>query len=60
MNGKVINDVVCRKEDNFADQHFYIRYDKCNLSLLIDILSIDKNAYFLKDLGLGTGTFLRV
>jgi hypothetical protein len=29
MNGKIVNDVVCSKEDDFADQHFYIRYDKC-------------------------------
>lgn len=29
MNGKIINDVVCSKEDDFADQHFYVRYDKC-------------------------------
>jgi hypothetical protein len=31
MNGKVVNDVVCEKEDQFADQHFYIRYDKCKI-----------------------------
>lgn len=30
MNGKIVNDVICSKEDNFADQHFYFRYDKCN------------------------------
>lgn len=29
MNGKVVNDVICQKEDQFAEQHFYIRYDKC-------------------------------
>lgn len=29
MNGRIINDVICLKEDDFADQHFYIRYDKC-------------------------------
>lgn len=29
MNGNIINDVICEKEDQFADQHFYIRYDKC-------------------------------
>eukprot|EP00347_Sterkiella_histriomuscorum_P007899 403347135 len=48
MNGKIVNDVVCEKEDQFAEQHFYIRYDKY------------KNGYFIKDLGLGTGTFLKV
>lgn len=31
MNGKIVNDVICSKEDNFADQHFYIRYDKCKI-----------------------------
>jgi hypothetical protein len=29
MNGKVVNDVICQKEDQFAEQHFFIRYDKC-------------------------------
>ena len=33
MNGKIVNDVICSKEDQFADQHFYIRYDKGNLVL---------------------------
>lgn len=33
MNGKVVNDVVCSKADSFAEQHFYIRYDKCNCCL---------------------------
>jgi hypothetical protein len=32
MNGRIINDVICSKMDDFADQHFYIRYDKCTLS----------------------------
>ena len=35
MNGKIVNDVICAKDDGFADQHFYIRYDKCK----------DKKAY---------------
>jgi len=34
MNGRIINDVICSKEDNFADQHFYIRYDKCKGSVI--------------------------
>lgn len=29
MNGKIINDVICSKDDGFAEQHFYIRFDKC-------------------------------
>ena len=46
MNGKIVNDVICNKDDKFALMHFFIRYDKY------------KNCYFLKDLGDGTGTFL--
>lgn len=39
MNGRIVNDVICLKEDGFADQHFYIRYDKCNAaSLMITFL----------------------
>jgi len=57
MNGKIVNDVVCSKEDDFADQHFYIRYDKCKNKFYS--LRIDKNNYVIKDLGLGSGTFLR-
>jgi hypothetical protein len=57
MNGRIVNDVLCSKEDDFADQHFYIRYDKCNL--FINLTSLDKNNYVIKDLGLGSGTFLR-
>jgi len=58
MNGKIVNDVVCSKEDDFADQHFYIRYDKCSSYSLFNLF-IDKNQYLIKDLGLGSGTFLR-
>jgi hypothetical protein len=29
MNGKIVNDVICSKDDGFAEQHFYIRFDKC-------------------------------
>jgi hypothetical protein len=58
MNGKIINDVVCSKEDDFADQHFYVRYDKCK-SFNLNLLYIVKNCYLVKDLGLGSGTFLR-
>lgn len=32
MNARIVNDVICSKEDDFADQHFYIRYDKCKES----------------------------
>lgn len=39
MNGKVINDVICEKEDQFAEQHFYIRYDKCKPQLFNKYLS---------------------
>ncbi len=34
MNGMVVNDVVCSVEDLFAEQHFYIRYDKCKKTIL--------------------------
>ena len=57
MNGRIVNDIICLKEDDFADQHFYIRYDKC-ISIKKNN-SIDKNHYLIKDLGLGSGTFLR-
>ena len=56
MNGKVVNDVICSKDDGFAEQHFYLRYDKCNIFMCL-MHHIDKNSYFLKDLGLGSGTF---
>lgn len=29
MNGKIVNDIICSKDDGFAEQHFYVRYDKC-------------------------------
>lgn len=57
MNGKIVNDVVCSKDDQFADQHFYIRYDKSKIEVLTNSV---KNCYYIKDLGLGTGTFIRV
>ena len=59
MNGRIINDVICSKADYFADQHFYIRYDKCMQFKVLTINYIDKNHYGLKDLGLGSGTFLK-
>jgi hypothetical protein len=39
MNGKIVNDCVCSKDDGFAEQHFYIRYDKC-ISLLLNKLLV--------------------
>jgi hypothetical protein len=59
MNGRIINDVICSKADDFADQHFYIRYDKCKHNILTLCMLLDKNLYGLKDLGLGSGTFLK-
>ena len=43
-----LNDVILPKAEGFGPRHFAIQY------------SIDKNGYFLKDTGEGTGTFLRV
>ncbi len=60
MNGKIVNDVICSKDDDFAEQHFYIRYDKCKSIDRDYLYHVDKNCYMLKDLGLGSGTFLKV
>ena len=27
INGVIVNDVQCKKDSKFADQHFYIRFD---------------------------------
>jgi len=48
MNGSIVNDVICSKEDQFAEQQFYIRYDRF------------KRGYFIKDLGIGSGTFVKI
>lgn len=38
MNGEIVNDVICNKADNFAEQHFYIRFDKCKTLIKISFL----------------------
>ncbi len=43
-----MNDVILPKNDDFGDHHFAIKYNT------------DKNNYSLKDLGEGTGTFIKV
>ena len=40
------------------DKHFYIRYDKRNYLILTH--KIDKNKYYVKDIGIGSGTFVNV
>lgn len=43
-----LNDVLLPKSEGFGKRHFMVQF------------SIDKNGYFLKDLGEGTGTFIKV
>jgi hypothetical protein len=43
-----LNDVVLPSEESFGSRHFQIKF------------SIEQNSYFLKDLGEGTGTFIKV
>lgn len=48
-NKIVVNDVVVREEDKgFAKQHFVIKYEE------------EKQAYYISDLGSGSGTFMRI
>ena len=43
-----LNDVLLPKSEGFGRRHFMIHF------------SLEKNGYFLKDLGEGTGTFIKV
>jgi hypothetical protein len=60
MNGKVVNDVICSTDDKFADQHFYIKYDECIYIIYLNMIIIVDGLYVIKDLGLGSGTFISV
>lgn len=55
MNGRIVNDVVCSKDDDFADQHFYIRYDKCKFQFSINTIIIIFRQEQLYAEGPGTG-----
>ena len=48
INKDKINDVILPKNDGFGERHFMIKY------------LIEKNYYMIKDLGEGTGTFIKV
>lgn len=48
INKDKLNDVILPKNDGFGGRHFMIRY------------IVEKNHYLLKDLGEGTGTFIKV
>lgn len=43
-----LNDVVLPKSEGFGRRHFMIQFN------------LEKNGYFIKDLGEGTGTFIKV
>lgn len=43
-----LNDVILPKTEGFGPRHFLISF------------SLEKNGYCLRDLGEGTGTFIRV
>ena len=43
-----LNDVILPKGEGFGEQHFMIKYESA------------KNQYYLKDLGKGTGTFIKI
>ena len=43
-----LNDVILPSHDGFGERHFYIKY------------SNDLNCYMIKDLGEGSGTFIKV
>ena len=48
VNKDKLNDVILPKADGFGGRHFMVKY------------MIEKNHYMLKDLGEGTGTFVKV
>ena len=48
IDEKKLNDVILPKLEGFGLRHFMIKY------------WLDKNGYFLKDLGEGSGTFIKI
>ena len=48
INKDKLNDVILPRADGFGDRHFVIKY------------LIEKNYYILKDLGEGSGTFIKI
>ena len=54
QNSKIVNDIVLPEEENGSGKrHFLIKYSRGQSYL-------EKNKYFIKDMGEGLGTFIRL